>query len=56
MAIAFLPTLRFYGRSPLWVVALPFIAAFYLAATLHSALTYWTGQGGVWKGRLQDHR
>jgi hopene-associated glycosyltransferase HpnB len=54
MAIAFWPTLRFYGRSPLRTLLLPLIAAFYLGATLHSAVRYWGGRGGLWKGRVQD--
>ena len=52
--VAFLPTLRFYRLSPLRALSLPLVACFYLAATLHSALAYWTGRGGVWKGRIQD--
>lgn len=54
MMISFVPTLRFYGRSWLWAPLLPLIAAFYLAATLHSAVLYWLGRGGFWKGRVQD--
>jgi hypothetical protein len=54
MAAAYLPMLRFYRRSPLWAPALPLVAAFYLGATLHSALAYWRGTGGMWKGRVQD--
>lgn len=54
MAASFIPSLRFYGVNPLWSVALPFIALFYMGATLHSALKFWLGQGGEWKGRVQD--
>ena len=54
MMIAFWPTLRFYRRSPFWSLMLPLIATFYLAATLHSAVRYWQGRGGLWKGRIQD--
>jgi hopene-associated glycosyltransferase HpnB len=54
MTIAFWPTLRFYGQSPLRALLLPLIAAFYLGATVHSALRYWQGRGGLWKGRVQD--
>lgn len=56
MALAYLPIVRFYGLSPLWSLALPAVAAFYSAATLHSALQYRLGRGGVWKGRVQDIR
>ncbi|MCL5746227.1 MAG: glycosyltransferase [Acidobacteria bacterium] len=54
MTIAYAPALRFYGRSVLWAPALPLIAAFYTGATIRSALNYWRGKGGVWKGRVQD--
>jgi hopene-associated glycosyltransferase HpnB len=56
MSIAYLPALRFYRRSPVWAPALPAVAAFYLAATAQSAVSYWRGAGGVWKGRVQDRR
>ncbi|MGA2270414.1 MAG: glycosyltransferase [Bryobacteraceae bacterium] len=54
MSIAYFPALRLYRRSPLWAPLLPVIAAFYLGATIHSALSYWRGAGGLWKGRVQD--
>jgi hopene-associated glycosyltransferase HpnB len=53
MALSFQPILRFYRLSPLWGAALPAIAAFYAAFTLDSALQYWRGRGGMWKGRAQ---
>ncbi|MDB5481403.1 MAG: glycosyltransferase [Caulobacteraceae bacterium] len=53
MTLAFQPMLRFYGRSPLWGLALPLIAAIYTAFTLKSALDSWRGRGGQWKGRAQ---
>jgi hypothetical protein len=80
MIIAYVPTLRFYGRSiacaptrpgvesrctpqrrawnyrVLGAPLLPLVALFYLSATLDSALSYWTGRGGVWKDRVQDAR
>jgi hopene-associated glycosyltransferase HpnB len=56
MSVAYLPTLRFYGRSPLWCLALPLITAFYMGATIYSAIEYWRGRGGEWKGRVQDVR
>ena len=52
MAICFQPTLRRYGRSPLWGLALPGIAAFYLFATVDSAVRYYGGRGGGWKDRV----
>lgn len=56
MAAAYLPMVRFYKQSFLWSLALPAIAAFYLFATIDSAVRYWRGTGGAWKGRAQDVR
>jgi hopene-associated glycosyltransferase HpnB len=53
MALAFRPTLRLYGMSALWGLALPAIAAVYLAFTLDSAYQHARGRGGMWKGRAQ---
>jgi len=53
MAFAFAPTLRFYGVSILWGLALPAIAASYLAFTVDSAYQHARGRGGMWKGRAQ---
>lgn len=53
MALSFQPTLKFYGRSPLWGLALPLIALTYLAFTLDSAYQQYQGRGGMWKGRTQ---
>jgi hypothetical protein len=53
MAAAFQPMLRFYRRSPLWGLALPAIAATYVAFTLDSAYQHARGRGGLWKGRAQ---
>lgn len=53
MAITYLPTVRFYKMSPLWAAALPVAAAFYTYATWISAVRFWLGRGGQWKGRAQ---
>ncbi|HEY2446548.1 MAG TPA: glycosyltransferase [Rhizomicrobium sp.] len=53
MAGAYQPILRFYRVSPLWGVALPLIGAIYSFFTLNSAIEYWRGRGGMWKGRAQ---
>ena len=53
MALALQPILRFYRVSPLWGVALPAIAATYMAFTLDSAYQHARGRGGMWKGRAQ---
>jgi len=43
-------------EAPLWALALPLIALFYMYATFDSAFRYFTGRGGAWKGRVQDAR
>jgi hopene-associated glycosyltransferase HpnB len=53
MAAAFQPMLRFYRRSPLWGLTLPLIGILYTAFTVDSAIQYWRGRGGMWKGRFQ---
>jgi hopene-associated glycosyltransferase HpnB len=53
MAIALAPMLRLYGRTLIGGFALPAIAAAYVAFTFDSALQYWRGRGGYWKGRFQ---
>jgi hopene-associated glycosyltransferase HpnB len=55
MALAFQPTLRLYRLSPLWGLALPAIAATYMAFTLDSAYQHARGRGGMWKGRAQGN-
>lgn len=52
MSAAYLPTLRYYDRSPLWVLALPLIGTLYLLMTWSSAFRYWRGQRSAWKGRV----
>jgi hopene-associated glycosyltransferase HpnB len=53
MAASFVPMLRVY-RCPLPVaLLLPAIAGFYMAVTIGSAVQYWRGRGGAWKGRFQ---
>jgi len=52
MAAMLQPTLRFYGVSRWWGLALPAIAAAYLVFTLDSAYQHWRGRGGAWKGRV----
>ena len=54
MAFAYLPMVRFYRLNPLWALSLPAVAVFYGAATAHSAIKFWRGRGGEWKGRAQD--
>ena len=56
MTTTFLLTVNFYGVSPMWAFTLPFAALFYGYATCISAVRYWLGRGGQWKGRVQAHR
>jgi hopene-associated glycosyltransferase HpnB len=53
MAIALAPMLRLYGRPLIGGIALPAVAAAYVAFTFDSAYQYWRGRGGYWKGRFQ---
>jgi hopene-associated glycosyltransferase HpnB len=53
MMVTFLFTVKFYNRSALWALTLPFAAAFYGYATCLSAVRYWLGRGAQWKGRVQ---
>ncbi len=41
------------GTDPL--LALPAVAAFYVGCTLSSAVAWYRGKGGMWKGRAQAH-
>ncbi|MEH1940365.1 MAG: glycosyltransferase [Nostoc sp.] len=52
MAFAYYPTIRFYKCSPWLAFSLPAIAFLYTLMTLDSALRYWQGRGGAWKGRV----
>ena len=51
MAIAFLPTIRLYNLSIVWALSLPAIALLYTLMTIDSAIKYYQGKGGSWKGR-----
>ena len=56
MSVCYLPVVRFY-RRPWWeALLLPLAALFYLGATFHSAVDWWRGKGGQWKGRTQAVR
>jgi hopene-associated glycosyltransferase HpnB len=56
MTLSFLPTVRFYRLSIVWTPLLPLTAVFYTYATWVSAMRYWIGKGGHWKGRTQAPR
>ena len=51
MIIAYLPTLRLYNLSIIWALLLPAIAFLYTLMTIDSAIKYYQGKGGAWKGR-----
>jgi hopene-associated glycosyltransferase HpnB len=53
---SYLPTLRRFGRSPLWAPFLPLVALFYMAATIGSAIDHHRGRGVAWKGRAYTER
>ena len=52
MALAYWPTLRYYGMSSLWLLLTPMGASLYLAMTWSSAIRYWRGTRSRWKGRV----
>jgi hopene-associated glycosyltransferase HpnB len=54
MTMTYSTMVRYYRLNPAWALTLPLAALFYLGATLHSAVKYWNGSGGNWKGRVQD--
>ena len=53
MSLAYVPMLRFYRCPVMLAPLLPLIALFYTAATIASAVQFWRGRGGWWKGRYQ---
>lgn len=54
MVVSYVPMVRLYGLNPAWALLLPASAIFYMGATVRSAVDYWFGRGGQWKGRAQD--
>jgi len=51
MTTSYLPMLKHYRLSPLLSVLLPFSALLYTLMTIASAVRFWRGLGGSWKGR-----
>ena len=51
MTTAYLPTIKLYNLSAAWAFALPAIAFLYTLMTIDSAVKYYRGRGGAWKGR-----
>lgn len=56
MTVTFGVTVRFYALPWPWALALPLAALYYGYATCVSAVRYWLGRGGQWKGRSQALR
>ncbi len=56
MSVTFGVTVRFYGLAWPWALAFPLAAVYYGYATCVSAVRYWLGRGGQWKGRAQAPR
>lgn len=56
MTVTFGVTVHFYGLAWPWALALPLAAVYYGYATCISAVRYWLGRGGQWKGRAQAPR
>lgn len=51
MFLCYLPTLKFYGLSRIWGVAMPLIGTLFLGMTWTSAIRFWQGKGSQWKDR-----
>ena len=51
MYSAYVPTLKFYGISYLWLLTLPVAGMLFLVMTWGSALNYWRGVRAEWKDR-----
>ncbi|MEL6578138.1 MAG: glycosyltransferase [Cyanobacteria bacterium J06621_12] len=51
MIWAYLPTIKLYGLARSWAILLPAIAFLYTLITIDSAVKYYRGEGGAWKGR-----
>jgi hopene-associated glycosyltransferase HpnB len=54
MCASYVPTLRFYARSPLWALALLVTGTLFLAMTWTSALRYYRRERARWKGRVYE--
>lgn len=52
MMLGYLPILRYYRQSPLWMLLLPLSAALYLGMTWSSAIRCWRGVRSRWKERV----
>jgi hopene-associated glycosyltransferase HpnB len=53
MTVTFGVTVRFYSMPWPWALSLPIAAVYYGYSSCVSAVRYWLGRGGQWKGRDQ---
>lgn len=51
MTCAYIPTIKLYKLSIIWALWLSAIAFLYTLMTIDSAVKYYQGKGGAWKGR-----
>ena len=51
MTFAYISTIRLFQIPFIWVFSFPFASFLYLIMTLASAIYFWRGRGGSWKGR-----
>ena len=51
MTVAYIPTIKLYNLPIAWAFSLPAIAFLYTLMTIDSAIKYYRGEGGSWKGR-----
>jgi len=54
MSLVYVPSLKALSVSTFWAPLLPFVTLFYIGSTIHSAVQYYRGCGGEWKGRIHD--
>ncbi len=54
MIIAYIPILRYYQCSLLWILALPIIGTLFLLMTWTSAFRFWCGERAQWKNRRYE--
>jgi len=52
MTLSYFPTVKFYQLPFFYSFILPIIALLYSFMTIDSAVRYWQGKGGKWKGRV----
>ena len=51
MTVAYIPTIKLYRLRIFWALSLPGVALLYTLMTADSAIKYYQGKGGAWKGR-----